>query len=429
MRCVVCDSDKWKNVDQYRHAKKGMSICEFCGFVSYPHLYRSEEEIRNHYRTEYRPAPTIDNLYSGHRKLNYHAKHLAQIFALWKDEGKTEPEVFEVGAAMGMVLDWIRRSVPGAKVGGSELTTSFKRVAHWQYGITLVDDIDLSKKYDLIISYKVAEHQMDVDKRLREYAEALTPNGYLYISVPTWFKRMTNFGLQGFDIEYYYDTNHINVWTQRLFESLLKKAGLKICYYDGETYDDTYICKRDDSLMSLDRIYEDVQEVEERMASIKKAVICYEQGDIAGALKAFPNFPDAWVAKYESERAHAHKHAQKVSFDDVRKNFIEPMMDATGAGFDAHRFAGDLGLRYDQFSYAAEVLGKCDSMRPGRGQILLAISQCYREMAKREPDIRQKAKLFGNATGLCAAAAKLDLQARPEATNWIYFDQAQMPIS
>lgn len=429
MRCIVCDQNDWKNVDEYRHAKKGMSICKNCGFVSYPELYKTEDEIREFYRKDYRPPPTINNLYTGYRKLNYHNKHLSPLFEKWADDGKTEPKVFEVGAAYGMLLDWIKRRIPGAEVGGTELTESFKRVAKHEYNLDLVDDIDLTQKYDLIISYKVAEHQMDADKRLREYAEALTDDGYLYVSVPCWFKRMTNFGVPGFDIEYYYDTSHINVWTQKLFETVLKKAGLQICYHDGVTYDDTYICKRNDALMDEAPEYENPDGIELIMENIKKATLAYENGDIDGAIDAFPDFPDAWFARYEKYRAESHRDQQKVSFEDLGKKFIDPMMEATGNSFEAYRFAGDLAMRYNHYGFATEMLGECDKMRPGQGAVLLPLSHCYREMAKAEKDPKKKMALQKNAMSLCVHISQVDLQSRGEATSWIYFDQAQIPVS
>ena len=52
MRCIVCDStDKWKNVDEFRLKPSGMCVCENCGFVSYPSRWKSEDEIKKHYRT------------------------------------------------------------------------------------------------------------------------------------------------------------------------------------------------------------------------------------------------------------------------------------------------------------------------------------------------------------------------------------------
>jgi len=152
---------------------------------------------------------------------------LLKLLKKWKDEGKPK-EVFEEGSAFGMVLNEIKTAVPNLNVSGSEWGQKFRRNAYHEYGIALGDKFDDSKKHDLIISYKVAEHMIDADKELRKYAENLTEEGLLYISVPAWFDKMTNFGVSGWSIEYYYHPDHINVWTKKLFETVLKKAGLEI---------------------------------------------------------------------------------------------------------------------------------------------------------------------------------------------------------
>jgi SAM-dependent methyltransferase len=249
MRCPVCETNKWTNVDHLRIAAKGMHICDNCGFVSYPKAYKTEDEIKAHYETNYRQCPSVQNAFTGQKKLHIHSAFLTPLLKEWKDKGFKDPVIGEVGAAYGMFLNWIRGHFPEADISGTEYTRSYRRNAWWEYGIKLDVDFDLTKKYDLITSFKVAEHQLDIDLRLREYAQALKPEGFLYISVPLWFHRMTNFGAEGFDLEYYYDKNHINVWTRDHFEYLLSKAGLEIIRTDEWLYDSTYLCKRNDAVI------------------------------------------------------------------------------------------------------------------------------------------------------------------------------------
>ena len=93
MNCVICGSNDWTNVDEYRFKPSGMSICNTCSFVSYPVKWKTEEEIKEHYRTDYRNPPTSGNLYSGQRKLHFHNVFLKPLFDEWKKEGRIEPEV------------------------------------------------------------------------------------------------------------------------------------------------------------------------------------------------------------------------------------------------------------------------------------------------------------------------------------------------
>jgi len=247
MICCICENDNWENVDELARFKpEGMSICTTCGFISYPQKYKTEEEIKQYYRKDYRNNPSAGNLYSGQRKLHYHNDFLKDVFAEFNSESykNSELNVLEVGAAFGMALKNINNQVPHANIYGSELTRSFRRNAYQEFGIDLVEDFDQSKQYDLIMSYKVAEHQLDLHLRMKEYYESLKENGYLYISIPAWFDTLENFGAQGFDLNYYYDTNHINVWTKKHFEGLLEKSNFEIIKQDHICYGSTYLCKK-----------------------------------------------------------------------------------------------------------------------------------------------------------------------------------------
>ena len=196
MRCIICDKSEWENVDQFRQKKQGMSICKSCGFISYPAKWQEKEKVIEFYRKEYRNPPTDQNLYQGQRKIHYHQEFLAEpVLQKWHKEGKKDPVIFEVGAAYGLVLAWFKNMrdpsgvpfFPSADLNGSELTKSFKRNAYHEFGLDLKDDFDDTKKYDLIMSYKVAEHMLDVDLEILRYKKSLKPDGKLYISVPTWF--------------------------------------------------------------------------------------------------------------------------------------------------------------------------------------------------------------------------------------------------
>ncbi len=429
MKCVCCGAeDKWKNVDQYRIVPKGMSICEGCGLVSYPSLYKSEEEIKAHYRTDYRKIPKRNNLYTGTRKNHMHDAFLGPELQKLK-ERTTKPVIGEIGSAYGIFLDHIKRHYfPEADINGTELTTTYRRVAFHEFGILLTEDFDLSKKYDLIASYKVAEHQLDIDKRLREYCEALAPEGLLYISVPTWFGAMTNFGVPGFDLEYYYDTNHINVWTKNLFETLLKKCGLEIIKFDDQIYNETYLCKRNDELMKVEPKYENPAEIESKMAAIKKAFQAMQAQDTISAIKAYPNYPDAWVAHYERKRQELHEHKQDVSLDQILAEFYEPFKKACGDCYETWRFAADLAMRYDDFELALEYWQRCINVRPGAGYVLGPITHCYRRLADVSRDPKYQAALRQKSVDITRHWMGSDLQSREEALDWLYFDLSKTKL-
>jgi SAM-dependent methyltransferase len=429
MRCIVCDAtDKWKSVDQYRIVPKGMAICQGCGLVSYPALYKTEEEIKAYYRTDYRAIPKVGNLYTGMKKLHNHDAFIGPELERLKAR-KEAPVIGEIGAAYGLFLNHLKRNYfPKGEFYGTELTTTYRRVAYYEHDLMLTEDFDTTKKYDLITSYKVAEHQMDADKRLREYALALAEDGMLYISVPTWFDAMVNFGLPGFDLEYYYDTNHINAWSRKLFETVLKKAGLEVVKYDGVIYGSTYLCKRNDELMKLEPEYEDPAVIEATMAHIKEAYVAFQRQDFAGAVKAYPNYPDAWMANYEHRRHELHSHKQEVKFEDLVKEFYEPFKAACGECYLTWRFMADLAMRYDQFELSLEYWQKCILASPGAGNVLAPITHCYRRMADMTKDPKLAAALRQKSVEITRHWLSADLESRPEAVNWLYFDLSKLKL-
>jgi SAM-dependent methyltransferase len=428
MRCLVCDhDDKWVNVDEYRTVPKGMSICSHCGFVSYPSLWKSEEEIKQYYRKDYRKPPTIANYWTGHRKLHFHNAFLKDVLKKWRDE-KAEPVVGEVGAAYGLFLNFVKEVVPGAKVSGTELTTSYRRNAFHEFGIELSEDFDFSKKYDLIASYKVAEHMCDVDRHIRACIEALKPGGLLYISVPTWFGRLTNFGMGGFDLEYYYSTNHINVWTRKLFEYVLKKAGAKVIKFDDQLYDESYLCVRDDSLMQdLEPDFESYADIRQRMAKIKKVAELYAETKFDECVELWPDFPEAWVGKYEKSRQKLHQ----IGFDRVKSEFIAEAFKACPRSVEIMIMAGDLSMRYERYNEAIEHFENALQARPGLSPALKGLAHSLRHLSRLamlEGKASEGWQLLEKARNVMRYLRQVSPQDEQEALNWIYDDNARLPM-
>lgn len=422
MRCLICDTDgNWENVDHCRIKPSGMSICKTCGFVSYPD-HKTEDEIKEFYKSEYRAAPSVSNLYSGQRKLHFHEAFLRDIFTEWKKDNK-DPVIFEDGAAYGMVLNWMRGVFPNGSFSGSELTTTYKRVAFHEFQLKLDDDFDDSKKYDLIMSYKVAEHQLDVDKKLRKMATSLKDDGLLYISVPCWFHRMYNFGASGFDIEYYYSTSHINAWTRKLFETLLKKCGLEIIKEDHNMYDETYLCKRNDELMKVAPEYEDWKDILTRMEAIKKSYELFEEQKFDEAIAVYPNFPLAHVSRYEMTR----KQMDSKGFEKIFEECVAPAIKACPNCADMMLFAADICMRYDKFEEAIKYLEQLLEFQPNIPVALQNLSYCFRSMSNAAQDIKTKLRFQAEATKVTRYLKTISMQAMSDAVNWIYADLSQIP--
>lgn len=435
MRCVICDQNDWEDVDQFRELKAndgkkvGMSLCKTCGFVSYPNKYKTKEEILAHYRTNYRPGPpTFNNFVTGERKLQYHHHFLQEVFKLWTDNKKEKPVIGEVGSALGMALNMFRQLFPKAEVHGTELTVDYRMVAFHEFGVRLGEELPDDRKYDLLMSYKVAEHQLDIDLELKKYYGMLKDDGYLYISVPTWFKELCNFGTGGIDLEYYYHPDHINAWTQKLFESLLKKTGFQIIKFDDYMYGETYLCKKTTPQELTTADYENPDTIKQLMGLIKEAFGFFAQNKFENALEKWPKFPVAWQANYEHSRQKLHE-AHGGNGQAIADEICGRMRAALGESHaEIDRMRADIYMRYNMFGEAVEVIDGSLQKKPNQAMQMLLLAQCFRRMADTHPDPDKQIEYRLTARDICRKVVHLDRGAMMEACNWALYDNSRIPV-
>lgn len=422
MRCIVCDSNDWENVDQYRLKPQGMSICKPCGFVSYPNKWQSEEDIKKHYRSSYRNPPTSNNLFSGQRKIHFHNVFLQDVFQDWQQK-KTKPVIFEIGAAYGLVLHWFKQFLPECQVYGSELTTTYRRNAYHELGIKLSEDFDYSKKYDLIMSYKVAEHQLDIDQYLKKYVDCLNDDGYMYISVPIWFGSLTNFGANGFDLEYYYDPNHINAWAKEHFEYILNKAGLEIVKQDHIIYDSTYLCKKTSNPKKLEvpKLYDFVKT---KLDKIKKAYTCFTEGRFEDAINEYNDYPFAHINLYEMTRQQFHQ----KGFAWTEENFILKSLERCPNSAEILIMAADICMRFGQLQKAISYIEDALRAKPENPPSLHMMINVMRELALKAKTEKEKQHYFIQARECSRHLRNVSQQHFREAIDLMYLFNAQIPM-
>lgn len=421
IKCIICDSSDWQNMEEYKNAEDGLSMCTSCGFCTYPKIISKKDDLKEFYRNEYRPSPTVHNVFSGQRKLHFHDAFLSPtLFLKWGE--KKAPVVFDAGAAFGMFLDYIKKRYPDADISGSELTLSYRRNAWHEYGIKLTEEFDTSKKYDLISSYKAAEHIPDVGNELDKYFECLKDDGYLYISVPTWFHSMVNFGADGFSIPYYYDKNHINLWTNRLFKTLLTKHGFEIIDENYVYYDATFLCVKNLDMKSKTPEYEEPTRIIALMDRIKRSSRAFDDRKYEEAIEIFPAYPEAHIGAYEHNRNAWHK----KGIDEIEKGVIQRAIDSCPNQARVMFLGGDIYSRYDKFEKAVGLFKKGLEMRPGNPVSLKAIANCYRAMASKDP--KGAPAYLKEAVETTKFLSKASFQDAHDATTMIFADQAKIPM-
>lgn len=424
MACPNCKNDKWEPVDFARIKPAGMAICTDCGMVSYPNKWKTTEEIKKHYRGSYRPPPTHNNCFSGERKNHFHHAFLDSLFKEWVAKGITKPKILEVGAAFGFALNWFKTLFPEAEIYGTELTTSFRRNAHHEFGINLTEEIDTSIKYDLIMSYKVLEHQLSPELEMEKYREILAEDGRFYISVPTWFNSLYNFGLNGFDLEYYYDPNHVNVWTTKMFEGMLANAGFEILKENQIIYASTYLCKVNRDLIGSPVYKNKPEEIKQAMGAIKVAYMAFLDGNYAEARKIAPDYPQAWISDMEMNR----KEMATIGWPAFKEKWVDAFIKACPNSPDAFITATDFAMRAEQFKDALDYCEKALVAKPMNPVSLHAMCMIMREMAMKAKDPKEKMHYWLEAGSVARHLRNVSTQHWREATDLIYLFNSKVPF-
>ncbi len=421
MRCIVCDAtDKWENIDHLKLKKVGMSMCKGCGFVSYPDKYKTEDEIKAYYRDSYRPAPQVGNLFTGERKLQYHSFFLTPLFEEWKSKKFIKPVIGEIGAAYGMFLNWIKEIWPEADINGTELTESYRKVAKHEFDLNLKEEFDVTKKYDLIISYHVLEHQLDADIRLSEYASCLKDDGLFYLSVPIWFRDACNSATGGFDIDYYWVPDHINSWSEEHLEFIIAKAGLEIVLKDTKVYGNTYLLKKTSSNVMQPKFdYKKYKSIAEKIFKCWELI---QENKTAEAISTYSNCPAAWINHYELNRAGFHK--SRVDFD----KFIKDVVDSCPNSADARMFVGDILSRYERYEESHDMLLEALKYKPNNPTIIMGIANTFRMRGKKEIDPIKKEEFYRKSVNLLRFVMSTSTEMLPQAITWSYQDQACLPL-
>lgn len=431
MNCPNCNHDSWINVDEFRSKDKdkdgkqiNMSMCGNCSMVFYPQKWKSKQEIVNFYRKEYRRPPNAGNLFAGQRKNHFHVSFLNSLFEEWSKKDLTTPVICDVGTAYGMSLHMFREIFPEAQLHGTELTTSMKRLAHHEFGFNLVDEIDETIKYDLIMSYKVLEHQLEPLEELKKYAKLLKEDGRLYISVPTWFNTLTNFGAGGFDLDYYYDTSHINVWTKEIFENILARAGFDIIKEDHIIYGNTYLCKVRKEQKEIPVFKEDQNKIRAYLEKTKAAFDAFSNFKYEEAIAIWPDYPQAWLAHLEMKR----KTIATDGFEAFHDNFIKPMIAACPTSAEVIICATDFAMRCNKFQLAIDYANLALQMKPANPVTLSQFINIFKELATHSKDESEKVSHYKKAKEYALHLMNVSAQNRDEAINHVYFLNTLIPM-
>lgn len=410
MKCYVCDKESWhrptiKKGDDILpiHSKGTIQICKECGSCCFNVEPDQEDKIKEYYRKEYRPAPTIVNLITTTHKQNYTSVFLRDFLAERKGR---QLLIGDVGAATGYLCNFFR--MLGHKATGSEYTVTYRRMSEHYYGIPLTEELEPKHKYDLIVLYHVFEHLIEPDKKLEKYVGMLVDGGHVLISTPRWFDELEQ--ASGEDIlgfEHHFHKDHINVFSRTSLTNLFSKAGLSIVKEDQFQYGQTYLLSKESTTRPSDWMHkEDWTEVEKKLLVGHKAIQLYLEGKYREAYELCPRFPEAWIkmiflkaTKDLSKQADLFAEAEKVLPMSSRLRLVK----------------GQWFYQQGRLTEALKIFEELVALKPNE-DIFMNIGFCYGQLGKSVEAIKNY-----------QIACVMDPRKWTEAQNLILKEAASLP--
>jgi SAM-dependent methyltransferase len=301
--CPICEANDWEYLDHLRDQKYwyvremreegepvGFKICKDCGYVSYDYI--DEKRLADIYDLQ-RPVMTANNITTANRKNHYHAQFLDGI--------TIEGNCLDVGCAQGSFLNWLHeaRGIAKGRLFGTEYSKSFGNWCKYVYGISSDPSNEswVGGFYDFVSYYHVLEHVQYPGQELEKIKQRLVEGGLVYISVPTWFDVCEEAsGAILNDFENYFHLNHVNVFSVKSFNNLLKKHGFKVIKMDDTLYGYTVLCEIDESIdKTIEK--EDYKEIIKIIEAQKAAIECLqpEVNNPQRATELYPKYPDAYI--------------------------------------------------------------------------------------------------------------------------------------
>ena len=300
--CSICDALDWKSLDYLRDQTYwydrnylldepvGFKICKNCGFVTYDYI--DDEELKRRY-DDLIKIVDVSSMITKNRKIAYHKKFLLDVSMV---SGRN---FLDYGAATGYFLKWLENKWWG-KGYGVESNDIMRRFAKHEYDIELSTEIP-DEQFDFISCYHTLEHVQYPDKLLKQFAEQLTDDGYLYISVPQIIQEEIldeASGATAAEFEELYHLNHVNQFSKISLNNILNKCGFEIIKEDDKLYGYTVLCKKKSLVESAGYeilLKENYLEIVSIIEKQKKAMDFFKKEKWEDARKAHKGYPDAWI--------------------------------------------------------------------------------------------------------------------------------------
>jgi len=198
-------------------------VCKDCGFV-YADKIPSQDEFDNYYAVMSKYEFNDKNGVANEDYVGYFKK----IFKFLSPYiGNKNAKILDIGCSTGALLSVFKsngyKNLLGIDPSPSCVKTA-KELYNIEASVNNVSNFKTSEKFDLIILSAVLEHLLDFGALLPQIRSLLKDTGLLFVEVPD-AERFSLFISTPFQ---QFSTEHINYFTRRSIENLLKRFYLKL---------------------------------------------------------------------------------------------------------------------------------------------------------------------------------------------------------
>lgn len=213
--------------------------CDGCGLVYSKHRFSDGE---------------LDKLYSSYRGKHYNAirnkyePHYAEKSDYLEQQLKYLPEIESLiksfGISVSKLMDWGGGQGLNTPLMGETLYAVAYDLSHDERYVELKNEIDQSEvfkeDFDLVVCMHVLEHVNYPVDIIIEATKKLRRDGLLYIEIP--LEEGINFKRGGFEFgkKKIHWHEHINCFSARSIEKIIKKSGLNLLHLDTSDVSDEF---------------------------------------------------------------------------------------------------------------------------------------------------------------------------------------------
>ena len=242
----VCEVCEFTNFDliatEIREGAGRIMKCHNCGLVIQD-TEENAEGLKDYYENEYQRTNSLvaGKVQSPREHFEDRLKSIGKVFDKVKPLLNPGARVLEIGCGAGALLSLIKPFV--SHCVGIELHSPFaefvERELEIEAHVTDVNTLNLTEKFDVIISIATLDHLPNPFETLLTMKNLLAPGGKIYCEVPNLNEALNRFipspNREKFN-RFFWHKAHLFYFDQESIKSLFKKAGLRISISSRHDY-------------------------------------------------------------------------------------------------------------------------------------------------------------------------------------------------